>query len=148
MKIKHTFKGSKGIGGYGYFAFIDGDTNELVIGENWPHEGGETFRGTFAEALSTALVTLAVKDDPTLAKSIIKYYQEHLGETNNITLACLHFGDKFEHNNQKYQVIDFNISSCFIGTCGKESTIVSALDLTSYRVYCFDKNLQVRPVVE
>lgn len=147
MKIKHTFKGSKGIGGYGYFAFIDGDTNELVIGENWPHEGGETFRGTYAAATS-ALAKLESKDDPALARAINKYYQEHLYETNNVTLACLRFGDKFEHDNQKYQVIDLNISSCFISTCGKESTIICALDLTSYKVYCFDKNLQVRPVVE
>lgn len=147
MKIKHTFKGSKGVHGYGYFAFIDGDTNELVIGENWPHEGGELFRGTYVEAASKTLRTLA-KEAPALANAIEDYYMTHLFEINNNTLSCLRFGDKFCHNNRKYMVIDMNISTYFISTAGKESSIVCALDLESYKVFCFDKALRFCPYHE
>ena len=72
MKIKHTFKGSKGTNGYGHFAYIDGETNELVIGENWPHEGGELFRGTYEAAKLTILNSLT-KETPKLANSIVSY---------------------------------------------------------------------------
>lgn len=55
MAVTHTFAGGFQKGGYGYYAFIE--DNELVIGENWPHEGGEIYRGTFANA-SRVLKTL------------------------------------------------------------------------------------------
>ena len=142
MKIKHTFKESKGANGYGHFAFIDGETNELVIGENWPHEGGEIFRGTYEVAAQRTLKTLA-KEAPTLANSIVAYYAEHLQDAGKVTLQCLNFGDLFCHKGQLYTVIDLNISACFVSTCGKESTIVCALNHDSYKVYCFSKDTVV-----
>lgn len=142
MKIKHTFKGSKGANGYGHFAFIDGETNELVIGENWPHEGGEIFRGTYEVAAQRTLKTLA-KEAPTLANSIVAYYTEHLQDAGKVTLQCLNFGDLFCLKGQLYTVIDLNISACFVSTCGKESTIVCALNHDSYKVYCFSKDTVV-----
>lgn len=142
MKIKHTFKGSKGANGYGHFAFIDGETNELVIGESWPHEGGEIFRGTYEVAAQRTLKTLA-KEAPTLANSIVAYYAEHLQDVGKVTLQCLNFGDLFCHKGQLYTVIDLNISACFVSTCGKESTIVCALNHDSYKVYCFSKDTVV-----
>lgn len=42
MARTHTFKGSTDA--YGYYAFIE--NGELVIGENWPREGGDTYRGS------------------------------------------------------------------------------------------------------
>ena len=48
MSITHTFAGSRANHGYGYYAFIE--NGELVIGEDWPHEGGEVYRGTFFNA--------------------------------------------------------------------------------------------------
>lgn len=146
MKIKHTFKGSCG-NNYGYYAFIDGETNELVIGEDWPREGGEIFRGTYETAVPRTLKTLA-KDAPKLANAIEEYYKKYLHDVNSLALSCLHFGDKFYHNTHKYLVIDMDISACFIGTAGKESSITCALDLESYKVFCFDKNLQVSPCHE
>jgi hypothetical protein len=142
MKIKHTFKGSKGADGYGHFAYIDGETNELVIGENWPHEGGELFRGTYEAAKLTILNSLT-KEAPKLANSIVSYYKEHLQETGKVTLQCLNFGDLFCHKGQLYTVIDLNISACFVSTCGKESSIVCALNHDSYKVFCFSKDLAV-----
>ena len=61
MKIKHTFKGSCGSNNYGYYAYIDGKTNELVIGEDWPHEGGNIFRGTYAQLSRATLEELRNK---------------------------------------------------------------------------------------
>ena len=63
MKIKHTFKGSIGFGlhDYGYYAYIDGETNELVIGDEWPHEGGEIFRGLMLNSVRQLLKGLEMK---------------------------------------------------------------------------------------
>lgn len=147
MKIKHTFKGSCG-NNYGYYAFIDGETNELVIGENWPREGGETFRGTYEKAVVHGELQILAKEAPKLANAIEEYYKIHLHDVHGLTLSCLRFGDKFYHNTHKYLVIDMDISACFISTAGKESSITCALDLESYKVFCFDKNLQVSPCHE
>ena len=148
MKIKHTFKGSSCGNNYGYYAFIDGETNELVIGENWPHEGGETFRGTYEKAVVQGKLLTLANTAPKLAHAIEEYYRAHLSEASSIALSCLRFGDKFCHNNHKYMVIDMNISACFISAAGKESSIVCTLDLENYKVFCFDKDLQVWPFVE
>lgn len=148
MKIKHTFRGSKGFNGYGYLAFIDGETNELVIGENWPHEGGETFRGTYARAVSTGVLVTLTKEAETLARAIEEYYRTHLYENNEVELSCLKFGDSFLHNNHKYMIIDLNISACFISSCGEESSIICAVNLDTYKVNCFSKQLMVNPIVE
>jgi hypothetical protein len=72
MAITHTFKGSCRKG-FGYYAYIEDE--ELVIGENWPREGGETYRGSYANAYR-ALRNLE-KEAPALFKSITEYYAKH-----------------------------------------------------------------------
>ena len=48
MAITHIFNGGKDSYGYGYFAYIE--DGELVVGENWPREGGVLFRGPVSDA--------------------------------------------------------------------------------------------------
>lgn len=73
MAITHTFKGSKGGGRYGYYAYIEDGL--LVIGEDWPHEGGDIYRGSFVNAFD-ALYVLQ-KNEPKLFNSITEYYKEN-----------------------------------------------------------------------
>lgn len=145
MKIKHTFKGSKGFHGYGYFAFIDGDTNELVIGESWPHEGGEIFRGVYEDATPRTLKTLA-KDAPALANAIEEYYITHLLETNVTTLEALRPGMNFKRKNaeddSRYMLVDMEVSKCFVFG-EKLKGFVTALSLENYKIYLFDKSTKI-----
>ena len=137
MAITHTFKGSKGLSSYGYFAFIE--NNELVIGENWPREGGETYRGSYANA-ERALRTLE-KEAPTLYNSIVSYYSKHSEIENSI--AQLKLGDKFYLHGKEYMLIDLNPSTCFLASSGKPQTVFSAVDLNDYKVYCFMSDTKV-----
>jgi hypothetical protein len=73
MAITHTFKGSKGGGRYGYYAYIEDGL--LVVGEDWPREGGEIYRGSFVNAFD-ALEVLR-KNEPKLFNSITEYYKEN-----------------------------------------------------------------------
>jgi hypothetical protein len=102
MSITHTFAGSNSLkGGYGYYAFIE--NGELVIGENWPREGGETYRGTFANA-SRAMRTLE-KEAPRLYSSIIKYYTEKPEEIGKIiTPEIKTFKDKLTERADSYEI--------------------------------------------
>jgi hypothetical protein len=137
MAITHTFKGSKGNNGYGYFAFIkDG---ELCIGESWPNEGGITYQGDYAGAYR-ALKTLE-KEAPTLYKSITTYYANHAEVTG--TIAQLKPGDKFYLHGKEYMLIDLNPSTCFLASSGKPQTVFSAVDLKDYKVYCFMSDTKV-----
>ena len=73
MAITYTFKGSKGGDRYGYYAYIEDGL--LVVGEDWPHEGGEIYRGSFVNAFD-ALEVLR-KNEPKLFNSIMEYYKEN-----------------------------------------------------------------------
>lgn len=73
MAITYTFKGSKGGGRYGYYAYIEDGL--LVVGEDWPREGGEIYRGSFVNAFD-ALEVLR-KNEPKLFNSIMEYYKEN-----------------------------------------------------------------------
>lgn len=137
MAITHTFKGSKGNNGYGYFAFIE--NGELCIGENWPHEGGITYQGDYAGAYQ-ALRTLE-KEAPTLYNSIVSYYSKHSEIENSI--AQLKLGDKFYLHGKEYMLIDLNPSTCFLASSGKPQTVFSAVDLMDYKVYCFMSDTKV-----
>ena len=75
MNFKHTFTPSKDANGYGYSAFID-ENNKLVIYESWPHEGGETYRGRFADLPAYFKEELKVTA-PSLFNSITRYYGEY-----------------------------------------------------------------------
>ncbi len=72
MAISRHFKGSTDSYGFGYFGYIE--DGQLVLGENWPREGGVTYRGTYRDAAS---VLAKLRDTaPKLYNSIVKYYTE------------------------------------------------------------------------
>lgn len=75
MAITHTFKGGKGLHGWGYYAFIE--DGKLVIGENWPHEGGNTFMGTYAEAVAKGHLEELKRKATSLYNDIEKYFNKH-----------------------------------------------------------------------
>jgi hypothetical protein len=147
MAITHTFAGSRHNGGYGYYAFIE--DGELVIGENWPREGGETYRGTFANA-SRAMRTLE-KEAVRLYNSITKYYTQHPEQTNCTSLKNLLPGTKFRRkadgNYLSYMLIDFDVAKCFVFG-SKLQRFVAAIDLLSYKVYLFEKETEVELISE
>lgn len=136
MAITHTFAGSKAGRDYGYYAFIE--NGELVIGEDWPHEGGEVYRGTFFNA-SRAMRTLE-KENVKLYNSIRKYYEQHPENVNMTMLMNLNPGTKFKRkdDDEKYMLIDLDVSKCFVFG-EKLQSFVSAIGLTDYKVFLFDK---------
>jgi hypothetical protein len=142
MAITHTFAGSRAGRDYGYYAFIEND--ELVIGEDWPHEGGEVYRGTFFNA-GRALRNLE-KENIRLYNSICKYYKQHPEKLNVTMLMNLKPGTKFkrerEDDDEKFMLIDFNVSKCFVFG-EKLQGFVAALGLTDYKVFLFDKSTTV-----
>ena len=140
MARTHTFKGSFDRYGYGYYGFIE--DGELVLGENWPREGGDTYRGSFANA--TRILKNLEKDAPKLYNSIIKYYAEQVEANQKLKIKDLTFGNEFILNDKKYMLIDMNVSSCFISTTGQESSIACAVDMKDFRVYCFDKETEIK----
>lgn len=135
MAITHTFAGSRD---YGYYAFIE--NGELVIGENWPHEGGEIYRGTFFNA--TKVMRNLEKENVRLYNSITKYYETH-SETNTICLAYLKPGDRFSYNGKNYIKVDMEISKCFVFGDQRFGDFVTALDLNTYKIFCLPKKEQV-----
>lgn len=70
MAITHTFKGSAS--GYGYSARIE--DGELVIYYESPHEGGQVFKGTYEEFISSRTLSYLKKENQKLYNSIIMYY--------------------------------------------------------------------------
>lgn len=137
MAITHTFAGSRGGRNYGYYAFIE--NGELVIGEDWPHEGGEVYRGTFFNA-GRAMRNLE-KENVRLYNSICKYYDQHPEQVNNTILMNLKPGIKFkrEEDSEEYMLIDFDVSKCFVFG-EKLQGFVAALCLSNYKVMLFDKS--------
>lgn len=71
--ISHNFENSKDNYGYGYFAYIE--DGQLVIGENWPREGGITYRGTYRDA--TKRLQKLKTEDELLWQNIESYYGKH-----------------------------------------------------------------------
>lgn len=148
MKIKHTFKGSCSGSNYGYYAYIDGETNELVIGEDWPHEGGDLFRGTYAQLSKATLENLRNKA-PKLYISITNYYSKNADQTNVTTLEVLRPGMNFRRknaeDNSRYMVVDMEVSKCFVFG-EKLNSFVTALSLENYKVYLFDKSTKIERI--
>lgn len=73
---------------YGYFAFIDG--YDLVIGEDWPREGGEIYRGKYFGDRTPGMLTLKEKS-PRIYNEVVKYFEEHPEMTKDIEIT-----DKYE----------------------------------------------------
>ena len=74
MAITHHFKGSTDQYGYGYYGFIE--DGKLVIGEEWPREGGVVFRGTYQEPLDTRYIKELKERATRLYNSIVKYFSK------------------------------------------------------------------------
>jgi hypothetical protein len=144
MARTHTFKSNLDSYGYGYYGFIE--DGALVLYESWPREGGETYRGSFANA-TRALRDLK-EEAPRLYNSIMKYYTEHVEPKQTIRIKDLKFGNEFILNNKKYMLIDMNISSYFVNTAGKESSIACAVDIEDFKVYCFDRETEIKILEE
>lgn len=140
MAITHTFKGYKG---YGYYGYIE--NNQLVLGESWPHEGGEFYRGTYEGAVKH-LEWLKTKA-PRLYNSIEKYFTLHdpdyLHSNRPLKAGDLKPGDKFIRNDEEYLLIDFTPSECFLSTA-IFSCFVFALNLSTYKVVGIDKDWEVK----
>jgi hypothetical protein len=148
MKIKHTFKSSRDNNGYGYYGYIN-EKNQLVLGESWPHEGGDTYTGSYEEAVS---ILKTFKDKaPRLYNDIVKYYAKNQAEANVQALAFLGFGDKFirvdTEDPDKYMRIDFDVAKCFVSG-EKLSGFVAVLGLQDYKVYLFDSTTKVKVLNE
>lgn len=71
MAITHRFNGRAGR--YGYYAYIEDGL--LVVGEDWPREGGTIYKGSYANAFDV-LNTLRL-EEPKLYDSITEYYKEN-----------------------------------------------------------------------
>ena len=148
MKIKHTFKSSRDNNGYGYYGYIN-EKNQLVLGESWPHEGGDIYTGSYEGAVS---ILKTFKDKaPRLYNDIVKYYTKNQAEANVLTLAFLGFGDKFirvgAEDQDKYMRIDFDAAKCFVSG-DKLSGFVAALCLRDYKVYLFAGTTEVKVLNE
>ena len=137
MKIEHTFKSNRDIHGYGYYGYIDKDTKELVIGESWPHEGGDLYRGTFAGAQD---ILNNLKDKATrLYNDINKYYTQNPDAAGILTLQALKPGDHFIRDTIEYVVIDMDISKCFVYG-DKMTSLIPVLCLEDFKVCIFDRD--------
>lgn len=66
----HAF--ARGTNRYGYYAYEK--NGQLVIGEDWPREGGDVYVGSYADA-GYWLKVLQHKE-PKLYNSIVKYYTQ------------------------------------------------------------------------
>ena len=81
-------------------------------------------------------------------KCFVEVKSKHTEPNQKLKIKDLNFGNKFIINDKKYMLIDMDISSCFISTAGKESTIASALDMKNFKIYCFDKETEIKILEE
>lgn len=71
MAVTHRFNGR--VNRYGYYACIEDGL--LVVGEDWPREGGTIYKGSYANAFDV-LNTLRL-EEPKLYENITEYYKEN-----------------------------------------------------------------------
>lgn len=71
MAVTHRFTGR--VNRYGYYAYIEDGL--LVVGEDWPREGGTIYKGSYANAFDV-LNTLRL-EEPKLYDNITEYYKEN-----------------------------------------------------------------------
>jgi hypothetical protein len=71
MAVTHRFTGRAHR--YGYYAYIEDGL--LVVGEDWPREGGTIYKGSYANAFDV-LNTLRL-EEPKLYENITEYYKEN-----------------------------------------------------------------------
>ena len=63
---------------WGYYAYVE--HGFLVIGENYPHEGGDLYSGEY-RGDDTPYMTTLKKDAPRIYNKIVKYFEEHKDDT-------------------------------------------------------------------
>lgn len=71
MAVTHRFTGR--VNRYGYYAYIEDGL--LVVGEDWPREGGTIYKGSYVNAFDV-LNTLRL-EEPKLYDNITEYYKEN-----------------------------------------------------------------------
>lgn len=71
MAVTHRFNGRARR--YGYYAYIEDGL--LVVGEDWPREGGTIYKGSYSNAFDV-LNTLRL-EEPKLYENITEYYKEN-----------------------------------------------------------------------
>lgn len=71
MAVTHRFTGR--VNRYGYYAYIEDGL--LVVGEDWPREGGTIYKGSYVNAFDV-LNTLRL-EEPKLYENITEYYKEN-----------------------------------------------------------------------
>ena len=71
MAVTHRFTGR--VNRYGYYAYIEDGL--LVVGEDWPREGGTIYKGSYSNAFDV-LNTLRL-EEPKLYDNITEYYKEN-----------------------------------------------------------------------
>lgn len=71
MAVTHRFTGRTHR--YGYYAYIEDGL--LVVGEDWPREGGTIYKGSYSNAFDV-LNTLRL-EEPKLYENITEYYKEN-----------------------------------------------------------------------
>lgn len=144
MAITHTFRGGKNPYGYGYYGFIE--DGQLVLGESWPHEGCITYRGDYYGAKRQ--LEYLKQEARQLYNDIEKYFTLHdpdiLCRGNPTKAGDLEPGDKFKHKGNEYLMLDFLPSQCFVSAVF--SNFVCAVDLTTYKVICLDRDWEVEPI--
>lgn len=113
---------------YGYFAFIDGD--DLVIGEDWPREGGETYRGRYLGDRTPGMLTLK-KESPHIYNNVVKYFNEHPEMTKNIEIT------------DKYEVIVSELSSSIFKEDAEKYHLREIYNLL-IAMHCENKELKKR----
>ena len=78
-----TFKGSKGINDWGWFAYIEDGV--LCIGESTPHEGGILYNGEY-KGDKTPYLNEIKRDNIRLYNSIVKYFNEHTSNFKDVVM--------------------------------------------------------------
>lgn len=65
----------------GWYAYAENDV--LVIGESFPHEGGDLYRGDY-KGKDTPYLLRIKEDCPRIYKDIVKYFEKDINSTSSI----------------------------------------------------------------
>jgi hypothetical protein len=106
MAITHRFKGSKGGDRYGYYAYIEDGL--LVVGEDWPREGGVIYKNTYANASASGVLAILKKEEPKLYKGIVDYYKENPEAPANDPLGPIKakLREDFQKTAERYKALE------------------------------------------
>lgn len=66
---------------WGWYAYAEDDV--LIIGENFPHEGGDLYRGDY-KGKDTPYLLKIKEDCPRIYKNIVKYFEKDINSTSPV----------------------------------------------------------------